>query len=97
MTRENTDIQHEIKTNLYLKVWMLLVLLTVVTVSVSYLDMQKFTVFTAMLIATVKASLVLMYFMHLRFEKLFYTIMFMAVLGVYAVFIILTFTDYSFR
>ena len=63
----------------------------------SYLNMKKFTVFTAMLIATVKASLVLLYFMHIRFEKRIYTYMIVAVLAVYAVFMILTFSDYSFR
>ena len=82
---------------LYVNVWLALVVLTLVTVGVSYLDMQKFTVFTAMLIATVKASLVLLYFMHLRFERWIYAIMVFVVLVVYAVFILLTFVDYSFR
>ena len=94
---ENSDIHHPVQANLYVKVWAALVTLTVLTVAVSYLDMQKFTVFTAMLIATTKASLVLLYFMHLRFEKRIFSIMMTAVLAVYAIFIILTFSDYSFR
>jgi len=78
-------------------VWLALVILTIITVSVSYLDMKKFTIFTAMLIATVKAGLVILYFMHIRYEKLIYTIMILFVLLTYAVFIGLTFVDYSFR
>jgi cytochrome c oxidase subunit 4 len=83
--------------SVYVKVWMGLVVLTAITVGVSYLDMQKFTVFTALLIATIKASLVLLYFMHIRYEKRIYAIMIMVVLVTYAIFIILTFTDYPFR
>lgn len=95
---DNNPDTHDLATpRLYLKIWAALVVLTVATVAVSYLDMRKFTVFTAILIATAKASLVLLYFMHIRFEKLIYTIMIMAVLAIYAVFIILTFADYSFR
>ncbi|NLX04768.1 MAG: cytochrome-c oxidase [Phycisphaerae bacterium] len=82
---------------LYVKVWIALVLLTGVTVTVSYLDMQKFTVFTAMLIATVKASLVLLYFMHIRFEKVVFQLMILFTLIIYAIFIFLTFADYSYR
>ena len=81
----------------YVKIWLALLILTGITVSVSYLDMQKFTVFTAMLIATIKASLVLLYFMHIRYEKPFYIYMITAVLAIYAIFIFLTFSDYPFR
>ena len=88
---------HIIPDRIYLSVWLGLVLLTVITVGVSYLDMKKFTVFTAMLIATVKASLVLLYFMHIRFEKKMFAIMVFVVMAVFAVFIVLTFSDYPFR
>ena len=83
--------------SVYVKVWVGLVVLTTITVGVSYLDMQKFTVFTALLIATIKACLVLLYFMHIRYEKRIYARMIMVVLVTYAIFIILTFTDYLFR
>ena len=82
---------------LYLTVWLALVVLTCITVGVSYLDMKKFTVFTAMLIATVKGGLVLLYFMHLRYEKLMYWAMILFIMATYAAFVILTFTDYGFR
>lgn len=86
-----------VKYTLYAKVWLALIVLTTITVSVSYLDMKKFTVFTIMLIATIKASLVILYFMHLRYEKPMYRVMILFVLFTYATFILLTFSDYSFR
>ena len=81
----------------YWKVWAVLIALTAVTVAVSYVDMRHVTVLTATLIATVKATLVLLYFMHIRFEQRLFAIMVVAILLTYAVFIGLTFLDYGFR
>ena len=81
----------------WLHVWAALLVLTVITVGVSYLDMKHVTVLTALLIATVKGTLVLLYFMHLRFEKPIYAVMVLVVLGTYAIFVGLTFSDYAYR
>ena len=54
----------------YLMVFGALLVLTLVTVGVSYLDLPEFeTVIVALIIATTKASLVAMFFMHLKGEK----------------------------
>lgn len=82
---------------IYFIVWLGLLALTVVTVGVSYIDMRNVAILTAVLVASVKCSLVLLYFMHLRFSKLLYTVMILAVLGTYAIFIGLTFADYGYR
>ena len=89
--------QHVTPTRIYFNVWLALVVLTAVTVGVSYLDLHKFTVFTAMLIATVKVSLVVLFFMHLIHENKIYWVMILAVLVTYGIFVVLTFADYSFR
>jgi cytochrome c oxidase subunit 4 len=81
----------------YTAIWLVLVLLTALTVGVTYLDLKKLTLIAAVLIATVKATLVLMYFMHLRYESRLFTIMLLVGLGAFAVFISLTFSDLSFR
>ena len=81
----------------YLIVWLGLLALTVVTVGVSYIDMRNVAILTAVLIASVKCTLVLLYFMHLRFSKLLYTVMILVVLATYAIFIGLTFADYGYR
>ena len=88
---------HVVPYGLYVRVWAVLLVLTATTVAVSYLDMKHVTVLTAMVIATGKGLLVLLYFMHIRFEKLIYVWMILTVLGIYAVFIGLTFVDYSYR
>jgi cytochrome c oxidase subunit 4 len=88
---------HVVPYRLYVLVWAALVGFTVVTVAVAYLDMKHVTVLTAMLIATAKAMLVILYFMHIRFEKLLFTYLLLTAFGTYAIFIGLTFVDYAYR
>ncbi len=83
--------------SLYVKIWAMLLALTVTTVAVSYLDMHNVRVLTAMMIATVKATLVVLYFMHIRFEKPFFAVLIFVVLGTYGILIGLTFSDYYYR
>ena len=63
MSGETTDARRT-----YLAVYGVLVLLTGVTVMVSYVDLGLMNVVVALLIASVKASLVALFFMHLRSE-----------------------------
>lgn len=97
MTTHSEDEHHAVPFRLYVIVWVALLMLTVATVAVSYLDMKNVTVLTAMLIATCKGMLVLLYFMHIRFEKPLYAGMILAAFGTYAIFIGLTFADYLHR
>jgi len=54
----------------YLAVFGTLLVLTLVTVGVSYLDLPELeTVIVALVIATAKASLVAVFFMHLKGER----------------------------
>ena len=78
-------------------VWILLLLLTGITVGVSRLDLGAINVWTALGIATLKASLVVFYFMHLKNEpKLLVICLFIALLTL-AAFIGLTFLDVLYR
>jgi cytochrome c oxidase subunit 4 len=62
------DVHVQVKK--YLLVFAALLVLTVVTVGVSYLQLPHFeTVAIALVIATAKASLVAMFFMHLKGER----------------------------
>ena len=92
-----SDAEHVVPYRTYINVWLVLVLLTGITVGASLLDLKHLSVFAALLIASVKSTLVLLYFMHLRYEKPIFGIMFSAVIFTYAIFIILTFADYAFR
>jgi cytochrome c oxidase subunit 4 len=53
----------------YLAVFAALLLLTVITVLVSYVDLGLLNVVVALLIASAKASLVALFFMHLKGES----------------------------
>jgi cytochrome c oxidase subunit 4 len=53
---------------IYLLVWLALLVLTVVTWLVSYVHLGLLNVTVAMLIASFKAALVALFFMHLRYE-----------------------------
>lgn len=54
---------------IYVAVWAGLLVLTGATVAVSYFDLGLLNVVVALLIASAKASLVALFFMHLKFES----------------------------
>jgi len=89
--------QHLLPHRVYFIVWAALVTLTAVTVGVTALDLGKLAKFTAILIASVKASLVLLYFMHLRFETRLVRTVAIVAICTFAVFLFLTFADYLYR
>ena len=75
VTNDTAAVQKEIKT--YLMVFAGLLGLTMITVAVSYLHLPlREAVMLALFIASVKATLVACYFMHLISERLFvYTVL----------------------
>ena len=74
-----------------------LLALTGLTVGASFVDMGKFNVWVALCIASVKASLVLMIFMHLKFEGRALILSFLSTVFFLAIMISFTFWDISFR
>jgi len=64
-----------------------LLVLTVVTIAVTKVDLGNFNLWIAMAIATVKASLVVLYFMHMRYDRPFHAMVFITALLVVALFI----------
>jgi len=61
--------EHDSGIRIYVVVWGALVVLTAVTVAVSYVHLGLMNVVVALLVASVKASLVALFFMHLRYEN----------------------------
>ncbi len=53
----------------YILVWLALMCLTALTAGVSYLNLGEWSGFIAILIASTKALLVALFFMHLRYEN----------------------------
>ena len=60
---------HDTGNRTYILVWAALMVLTAVTVAVSYVHLGMMNVVVALAIASVKASLVALFFMHLRYES----------------------------
>lgn len=76
-------LAHPVPTWILLAVWGGLMLLTVVTVAVTYLptsDLPALGLWIAMGIATVKAVLVALFFMHLWWDKPFHSMVFIGAL-----------------
>lgn len=88
---------HIASTPFYLGIFAALIFLTIMTVKVSYYDFGKANIVIAMLIATMKASLVAAFFMHLRHDKLFNTLAFLGSFLFLAIFILLTYDDLGGR
>ena len=95
MNDENTP--HILNYRVFAYVLILLLALTGVTVGVSYLDLGKLNVWVALLIASLKASLVLLFFMHLKYETRIIKVSFISTVLVLAVMISFTFWDVAFR
>lgn len=74
-----------------------LFILTGITVGASYVDLGRLNVWIALLIASLKGSLVLMFFMHLRYEGRVLVLSFLATIGFLAIMIGFTFWDIAFR
>lgn len=92
------DVDHEpAGYGSYFLTWFALLVLTAITVAAAGLDFGGLSVAVAMAIATVKVSIVLAIFMHLRHEgRLFHVMLWLTVVTL-AIFIGLTFTDVLFR
>jgi cytochrome c oxidase subunit IV len=88
---------HLSSTAFYGGIFSALIVLTLLTVRVSYYDFGKANIIIALLIATMKASLVAVFFMHLRHDKLFNTIAFLSAFLFLAIFILLTYDDVGVR
>jgi len=78
-------------------VLILLLVLTAISVLATGWHIGAFTVGLALLIASVKVSIVIYNFMHVKHESLFTKLMIIGVFALYALVIIITFIDYYLR
>ena len=70
-----------------------LLVMTFVTVAVSWLDFGPFNLWIALAIAVFKASLVLLFFMHLKYDKPFNAIVIIVSMALVMLFIAFALTD----
>jgi cytochrome c oxidase subunit IV len=74
-----------------------LLVLTALSVAVTSIELGPLTVTVALVLAATKAFIVLIYFMHLKFDNIMYTILLVFTLFAIISIIIITFLDYLFR
>lgn len=91
--REGYDFAHPLPVWLLVTVFLVLTALTVLTVLQANLDLGSIDIVLALLIATVKATLVMAIFMHLAYDKPFNLIIFAASFVFVALFMSLTLMD----
>lgn len=79
--------------------WVALIILTFMTVFVSVFGsgLQTLTVAMALLIASVKATVVGLYFMHLKYDKKMYRLMMLVVMSLFTFFLCMVILDYLTR
>ncbi len=89
---------HEIKgIGIYLKVFATLIVLTIVTVAVAQVNLGRLNTLIAMLIATAKALVVMIWFMHMNHESTLNRIVFGTAFIFALIFYGLTFMDVDTR
>jgi cytochrome c oxidase subunit 4 len=88
---------HIVPYRTYVIILMTLLSFTALSILVTSFELGPLAVSAALLFATIKTTLVLMYFMHLKFEDRMYAIMVGVVFALFLVVIVITFFDYLFR
>jgi len=97
MEKKHEQQHHLVSYGTYIMVWLALLILTGLTVTVAGLNLKNYAIIAAIFIAGFKSTLVLNYFMHLKFEApLFRNMVYVAIFTL-VIIIGLTFTDISFR
>ncbi|MDB4972978.1 MAG: Cytochrome c oxidase polypeptide [Myxococcaceae bacterium] len=88
---------HVHPTSLYIKVFVALVLLTLLTVGLSRIHLGNWNFFIAVVVATIKAGLVATIFMHLKDDNRFNVLIFIGALVFMGVFFVYTMNDTQHR
>lgn len=95
--QKHDDNHHIVSYAANIRVWIVLLILTWLTITAAYFHFGNMAVAIALVIATVKAGVVLAYYMHLKFDSKILTVLLLVTMLVFSSFIVLTFFDYAFR
>jgi cytochrome c oxidase subunit 4 len=90
--------EHVMSSRFYYMIWIALLCLTVITAAVSFVNLGPFNTIVALVIATFKALLVVLFFMHVKYtsEKLTKTVIVAAVFWLLLL-LALSMADYTTR
>jgi cytochrome c oxidase subunit 4 len=89
--------QHVISIGIYVGIWAILMVLTAVTVFVSFIELHDWNIVLALTIATIKGTLVVLFFMHLFYSSKLTKVTVIASLFFLFLLLSLSMTDYLTR
>jgi cytochrome c oxidase subunit 4 len=84
---------HVVPVRVLVTVLAVLLALTIVTVAVTWVDLGPLNLVIALVIATIKGALVLLYFMHLRWDRPFHAVVLISALAFVMLFVGLSLLD----
>jgi cytochrome c oxidase subunit IV len=88
-----TSLAHVVEVRVLLGVFAALVLLTAITVAVSYFNFGPFNLIVAVGVATIKAALVAFWFMHLRYDSGLHAFIFLVGVAFLGLFLVIAMLD----
>ena len=95
--QDNHEGQHMLSFKTLFTILVFLLMLTLLTIGISMIDLGKLNVWAALLIASIKASLVILFFMHMKFESMAIKISFVSTICFVAILIGFIFWDIVYR
>ena len=97
MEQKNPQEHVVVPDRVFVSVWIALLILTGVTIKAAQMRMGEWSMLANLLIASTKASLVLWFFMHLKYEKTLFKMLFLVPIVTITIIIGLTFFDIWYR
>ena len=95
--KDNPEFPHMISFKTLIGILVLLLMLTSLTIGISMIDLGKLNVWAALIIAAIKSSLVILFFMHVKFESMAIKISFVSTICFVAILIGFIFWDIAYR
>lgn len=89
----HSGLGHAMDYRILLAVWGALLVFTYITVTVTYVDLGSLNLIAALVIATIKASLVVLFFMHMLYDHPFHALVFIVALSFVALFVVIVLID----
>lgn len=89
--------EHIVPPKVYVGIFLSLMVLTAATVAAAYVNLGALNIVVALAIATVKATLVVLYFMHARYSPKRTQLVIISAVFWLAIMLALTLSDYSTR
>jgi cytochrome c oxidase subunit IV len=94
---EHQHTEHIVPPSTYLAIILTLMCLTALTVAVAYIDLGRFNIVAALGIATIKATLVVLFFMHAKYSPKRTKLVIFAGIFWLIILLFMTLSDYASR